>query len=100
MTHPGSFRVASRNRAYEAYLDPTARAARRTRRILDSLRAEIEHGDTRVAARRVFERPRVIYRLEIESPALGYQRTTLLEKGALDQLLAIETVRARIRLSE
>jgi len=70
------------------------------RRILDSLRAEIEDGDTRVAARRVFERPREIYRLEIESSSLGYQRTTLLDRDSLDELLAMEGIRALIEMRE
>ena len=39
--------------------------------------------------------PREVYRLEIEVPELGYQRTTLLDRDALEELLATDDVRAR-----
>ena len=45
MTNPGSYRVHNRNRAFDAYLDPTLRSARRTQRIIDSLRSEITDAD-------------------------------------------------------
>ncbi len=93
---PGSFKVQSRNRAFEAYLDPAVRGARRVARILDSLRREIRDEGTTVRARRIFEQPREIFRLEIESETLGYQRTTLLDREALDELLADGPVRARL----
>jgi hypothetical protein len=101
MTNPGSYRVHNRNRAFDAYLDPTLRSARRTQRIIDSLRSEITDADEggSVRIRRVFEQPREIFRLEIETPALGYQRTTLLDRDALEELLEAEGVRARIHIS-
>jgi hypothetical protein len=46
----------------------------------------------------VFETPREIFRLEIESPELAYQRTTLLDREALDELLEVDAVRTRLRL--
>ena len=98
MRPPGSFKIASRNRAFEAYAEPSARSARRARRILESLREEIVSGgatDT-VRIRRIFERPREVFRLEIELPELGYQRTTLLDRDALDELLTADEVRALI----
>lgn len=67
-------------------------------RILDSLRAEIEAGEVRVRVRRIFEQPREIFRVEIDQPAYGYQRTTLLDREALDELLAQDGVRDRIEL--
>lgn len=100
MTQPGSFKVHSRNRAFEAYLDPSVRSARRIARILESLRREIRAADTRVRARRIFERPREIFRLEIESETLGYQRTTLLDRPALEELLAEASVRERLEIRE
>lgn len=100
MAQPGSFKVQSRNRAFEAYLDPSVRSARRTQRILESLRREIAEGDTQVRARRVFERPREIFRLEIESEKLGYQRTTLLDRPALETLMAEACVRERLEIRE
>jgi hypothetical protein len=103
MTNPGSFRIPSRNRTYEAFLDPALRSARRTQRILDSLRSEIAGaaeagvGGT-VRIRRIFEHPREIFRLEIEAPSMAYQRTTLLDREALEELLEAEEVRARVRI--
>ena len=99
MTNPGSYRIASRNRAFDAYLEPAIRSAGRTQRIIDSLRSEISGSEGPVRLRRVIERPREIYRLEIDSPALGYQRTTLLDRDALEELLEAEEVRARVNIS-
>lgn len=100
MDQPGRYKVASRNRALEAYLDPAVRSARRVRRILDSLRDEIGGGETDVRVRRIFVRPREIFRLEIESLEFGYQRTTLLDREALELLLEAEEVRSRLRIAE
>jgi hypothetical protein len=72
----GSYKRLSRNRAFEAYLQPSVRSARRVRRIVDSLRDEI-----------------------VDRPELGYQRTTLLDRAALEELLAAEEVRSRLRSS-
>ncbi len=98
MSHPGRFRIPSRNRAYEAQLHPALRSARRLERILDSLRAEIEAGESTVRVRRVFARPREIFRLEIEQPSWGYLRTTLLDRDALEELLAQDGVRDRVEI--
>jgi hypothetical protein len=99
MTNSGSYRVPSRNRAFDAYLDPGIRSARLTQRLIDSLRSEISDAEGPVRLRRVIESPREIYRLEIDSPALGYQRTTLLDRDALEELLEAEEVRARVNIS-
>lgn len=99
MSQPGSYKIPSRNRAFEAVLDPALRSARRIQRILDSLRAEIESEGGVVRARRIFEQPREVFRLEIENRELGYQRTTLLDRDALDELLASRQVRERLHLS-
>jgi hypothetical protein len=98
MVQRGSFRIVGRNRAWEASQDPALRRARRLERLLDSLRIEIQDGTTTVRARRVFETPREVFRLEIESPEFGYLRTTLLDRDALDELLEIDAVRNRLRL--
>ena len=100
MGQQGSFRSFSRNRAFEAYLDPSVRSARRVRRIVDSLRDEIVGGGgDSLRIRKVFTNPREIYRVELELPELGYQRTTLLDREALEDLLAIDEVRSRLRSS-
>ncbi len=79
-------------------LDPTGRDGR-AQRILDSLRTEIldtaSGGSVRI--RRVLKSPREIYRLELEVPDLGYQRVTLLDRDALEDLLATDDVRSLVR---
>jgi len=99
MRPPGSYKIASRSRAFDAYLDPGARGARRARRIIESLRDEIVEGGggDGLRIRRIFSSPREVFRLELELPELGYQRTTLLDRDALEELLAADDVRARVR---
>ena len=98
MRQRGSFRIASRVRAFEASQDPALQRTRRVERLLDSLRLEIQDGATTVRARRVFETPREVFRVEIESPGLGYLRTTLLDRDTLEELLEVDAVRRRLRL--
>lgn len=71
----------------------------RTQRVIESLRREIADGGetSLLRIRMVFESPREIYRVEIERPELGYHRTTLLERDALEELLATDEVRAAVR---
>ena len=73
----------------------------RVRRIVDSLREEIVGGEDEplLRVRRVFSTPREIFRLEIERPALGYQRTTLLDRDALETLLEEDEVRDAFELA-
>lgn len=95
----GTFKIR-RNRELDPVLDPTGRLGR-TQRILDSLRTEIlEAGVARnVRIRRVMQTPREIFRLELEVPDLGYQRVTLLDRDALEDLLATDDVRSLVRES-
>lgn len=99
MRPPGSYKILGRARAFDALLDPRARGARRVRRIVESLRDQIVDGgiETDLRIRRVFTTPREIFRVEIERPELGYQRTTLLDREALEELLAADDVRALVR---
>ena len=98
MSIPGSYKIASRNRSLDAVRDPALGSERRVQRILDSLIEQIlqEGGCQSVRVRRVFSSPREIFRLELELPDLGYQRTTLLERDALEELLEIDEVRNRM----
>jgi hypothetical protein len=98
MPRRGSFRIASRTRAFEATQSPRLQRLRRVERLIDSLRLEIEDGATTVRARRIFETPREVFRVEIESPEFGYQRTTLLDRETLDELLEVDAVRRRLGL--
>jgi hypothetical protein len=92
---------ARRDIDYDRLLDPILDGGPRLQRILDSLRNEIIEGGggRNVRIRQVFREPREIYRLELELPELGYQRTTLLDRDALEELLETEEVREIIHTS-
>jgi hypothetical protein len=76
-------------------LDPLTLVSGREMRIVESLRNQIVEGGCtqELRIRRIFEGAREIYRIEIEVPELGYQRTTLLDGDALEELLAHDDVR-------
>jgi hypothetical protein len=100
MTPPGAYKVASRNRSFESYLDPSVRSARRIARIVRSLREQIAAGDGEcVRIRCVLRDPREIYRLELDLPEIGVSRITLLDRDALEELLAHDDVRMRVHAS-
>jgi hypothetical protein len=82
----------------ELALHRVARAERRTQRIVDSICDEIRGGGERstLRIRRVFVAPREIFRVELDRPDLGYQRTTLLGREALEALLESDGVRTAI----
>jgi hypothetical protein len=82
----------------EHALHGVARAERRTQRIVDSICDEIRGGGERsiLRIRRVFVAPREIFRVELDRPDLGYQRTTLLGREALEALLESDGVRTAI----
>ncbi len=108
MRPPGSFKIAHRQRLGRntPHANPTvARCpylplsdADRSQRLLESLRNEILEGGGagNLRIRRVFRSPREIYRLELEFPDRDYQRTTLLDRDALEELLEADEVRAII----
>jgi hypothetical protein len=77
---------------------PLLAGTHRSQRILDSLREEIleggEKGDLRI--RCVFREPKEVFRLELRLPELAYQRITLLERDALEELLETDGVRALV----
>jgi hypothetical protein len=70
----------------------------RSDRIVNSLRTQILEGDDEqsLRIRQVFDDPKAIYRVEIERPDQGYQRTTLLDQDALEDLLATDDIRERV----
>ena len=92
----GSYKFANRGSHLEALLDPLTRSEMRSQRILRSLRDEIVGGGGSLRIRQVFRTPREIFRLELELPDLGYLRTTLLDREALEELLASEGVREAV----
>ena len=85
----------------DPYLGPLLHDDSRMQRILESLRNEIVEGGagSSLRIRQVFRTPREIYRIELELPEFGYQRTTLLDRDALEELLAADGVRAAVRPS-
>jgi len=99
----GTFKLVHRGRRPAGGLDPLLevleRSQRRSQRIIESLRAEIVEAGAgeHLRIRQVFRTPREIYRLELQLPDLGYQRTTLLDREALEELLAAEGVREVVR---
>ena len=62
------------------------------------IRVQILEGDDdqSLRIRQIFEVPREIYRVEIERPEQNYQRTTLLDRDALEDLLATDDIRERV----
>jgi hypothetical protein len=80
----------------EHALRGVAVAERRMQRIVDSICEQVEGGGERstVRIRRVFVAPREIFRVELERPDLGYQRTTLLGREAVEALLESDGVRS------
>lgn len=98
MRPPGTFKLHGRaRRAAYGEFGANAAYASRCDRIVDSLRNQIleSNEDQSLRIRQVFEVPKEIYRIEIERPEQGYQRTTLLDRDALEDLLATDDVRER-----
>jgi len=95
----GAYKLGSRGRTVGAgFADPLAQSELRSQRILDSLRSEIIGGaGSSLRIRQVFESPREIFRLELELPEFCYQRTTLLDRDALEELLEADDVRQAMR---
>ena len=85
----------------EHALHRVARAERRTQRIVDSISDELRGGGERstLRIRRVFVAPREVFRVELDRPDLGYQRTTLLGREALEALLESDGVRTAIEIT-
>ncbi len=108
MRPPGSFKIAHRQRLGRStpHANPAVAPCPhlplsdedRSQRLLESLRNEILEGGGlgNLRIRRVFRSPREIYRLELEFPDRDYQRTTLLDRDALEKLLEADEVRAII----
>lgn len=92
MRPPGSFKIRKpRHESGHAL----AYADTRCQKLVDSLCLEILEGEN-LRIRQIFERPRAIYRIELDKPDLNYQRTTLLDEATLEELLEIEGVRHRV----
>jgi len=100
MMHHGTYKLSYRSPAPQvSYLDPLARGLGRAQRIVDSLRCEISNSEyaRELRIRQVFTNPREIFRIEFEVPEMNYQRTTLLDRDALEELLEVDEIRALLR---
>lgn len=98
MRPPGTFKLHGRTRRSTlGGYPPHVGYASRADRIVDSLRSQILESDEEqsLRVRQVFEEPREIFRIEIERPDQRYQRTTLLDRDALEDLFATDDVRER-----
>jgi hypothetical protein len=98
MKPPGTFKLLGRaRRTADDAMDPASLSVDRSDRIVDSLRAMILEGDEdqSLRIRQVFQKPKEIYRIEIDRPEQNYQRTTLLDRDALEELLATDDIRDR-----
>ena len=99
MRPPGTFKLLgnARHNASDA-MDPLTLCGDRSDRIVNSLRMQILEGDTEqsLRIRQIFDNPKEIYRVEIQRPDQGYQRTTLLDREALEDLLATDDIRSRV----
>ena len=83
---PGSFKIANQRRAFDVRSNPWDIAERRIARILVSIQADLSEGGT-CRVRQILKNPRELYRLEIERPDMAYERITILDSDALEQLL-------------
>jgi hypothetical protein len=94
MQPPGSFRIRRPNGPSTSH-DPLEFADTRGQKLVESLCVEILEGEN-LRIRQIFERPRAIYRIELDRPEMSYQRTTLLDEDTLEELLEIDEVRSRV----
>ena len=97
MQRPGAFKLHGRRKRPEpTFVDPFGYGGTRTSRIVDSLREQILEGGENLRIRQVFAEPRAVYRIELDVPDLSYQRTTLVDRDTLEELLEFDEVRSRV----
>ncbi len=97
----GRFKLTNRAPRAPAAMDPLLESGfGRCQRIVDSLRLQILSGgpEQYLRIRQIFSTPREVYRIEIREPELHYNRTTLLDADALEDLLESEEIRDRVIL--
>ncbi len=83
---PGSFKLQNQRR-FPLHADPFAfLSGRRICRIIDSIHSDLDNGGT-CRVRQILKSPRELYRLELQRPDMSYERTTILDREALTQLL-------------
>ena len=86
---PGTFKISNRKRSFEILNDPwCGLGEKRVERILASIQSDIDEGGT-CRVRQILTSPRELYRLELERPDFSYERTTILDAQALEELLTL-----------
>lgn len=83
---PGRFRLSNQPREFDAGMDPWAGTQRRVRAILSSIQRDLFEGG-RARVRQILSSPRELYRVEVEREEWAYQRTTILDREALEALI-------------
>ena len=84
---PGSFRLSNQREMFAPHEDPWSIAGdRRVGRIIDSIHMDLDRGGT-CRVRQILTSPRELFRIELERPDMSYERTTILDREALTQLL-------------
>jgi hypothetical protein len=97
----GTYKLSGRTRgSTPSWVDPLGFGFGRCQRIVDSLRSQILEGGPgqSLRIRQVFASPREIFRVEISEPSLSCERTTLLDRDSLEDLLETDGVRERVLL--
>lgn len=91
----GTYKLTHRVGSIPDPIERFAPSEARLRRIVESLRMELSAGEAQhLRIRQIFHDPREIFRLEYELTDLNLQRTTLLDRDALEDLLETDEVRA------
>ena len=91
----GSYKLTYRGGSMPDPIEQFAPGEARVRRIGESLRMQLSEGVAQhLRIRQIFHDPREIFRLEYELTDLNLQRTTLLDRDALEDLLETDEVRA------
>ena len=94
MKPPGTYKLSFRSVEPPDLMDQLAPGESRVRRTLDSLREQIRQAEaTNLRIRQIFQNPREIFRVDLDLPEANGQRTTLLDRDALEDLLETEAVR-------
>ncbi len=83
---PGSFRLSNRRRALEVEDPWSVVSSPRIGRIIASIQSDLDEGGT-CRVRQILKSPRELFRIELERPDMSYERTTILDRDALTQLL-------------
>ncbi len=106
---PGTFRIGNQlahrrgaGRGFEFDADPWELIGdSRVLRILQSIQTDLDEGGI-CRVRQILKGPHELYRLELERPDMSYERTTILDRDTLTQLLEQlpeDTVRECFRFS-